>query len=153
MFSEGKESRKHIAASPFSAQFQSIVLECSVALLGPQRARLQKETRKIDLTLEEVPSSPGIPGSQGTATFTERVLGTGWWAAFFYNHSQHWLSPGCLPGPALSAVFPLFISANPRNSTKGKVILFSSVSGALRHRLWAWNALRVTVLVSDMLGP
>lgn len=103
-------------------------------LLGPSEGSFAKGDEKIDLTLEEVPSSPGIPGSQGTAALMERVLGTSWCAAFFYNHSQHWLSPGCLPGPSLRAILPLFISANPRNSTKGKVILFSSAPGALKHK-------------------
>lgn len=102
--------------------------------LGSSEGLFAKGDEKIDLTLEEVPSSPGIPGSQGTAALMEHVLGTSWCAAFFYNHSQHWLSPGCLPGPAPRARSPLFISASPRNSTKGKVILFSSAPGALKHR-------------------
>lgn len=55
----------------------------------------------------------------------ERVLGTRCWAAFFYNNGQHWLSTGCLPGPALSTVLLVFVSFNAQNSTKRKALLFS----------------------------
>lgn len=78
---------------------------------GPSEGSFAKGDKKIDLTLEEVPSSPGIPGSQGTATFMERVLGTSLCAAFFYNHSQHWLSPWLFARPCSKCrVPPVYLS-------------------------------------------
>lgn len=104
----------------------------------------------MNLTLEAVPSSPGILGSWGTVTFMRHVLGTRCWAAFFYNHGQQWLSAGCLPGPALSTGRLVFVSTQ-RTALREKQLLFSSAR-ALKHRLKGQNTFRITIFMQDVFG-
>lgn len=110
--------------------------------LGLSAGSFAKGDEKTDLPFEEVPSSPGIPGSEGPAPFVERVLGTGCCTAFFYNHSQRWLSTGCSPGPALSAVFPCL--SHLTLGTALRELLFSPAPRALKPRLGRGGGLEYT---------